>query len=338
MIFLKKFISAGILSAMTGAFLCGCTSGTHKIPSAPMFDETVTTPQVSQAEIQEQTQSDGTLIEQQDGAYIYDKIATLTNTEFDECNQYAKMLNERYLLNTAVVITDDLQGMEAEAYAAKVYNELFNGMGSGMVFLVNNATQSDILYKSGQCQRFIDEVSERDELYHATKELVVGNYKEAILIMLKLGEKCPMNVVDNTDMFSEEMAEEFSNSLDECANSVTLVATNNISEVSNEELARNYYDRRYANEAGYLVLMDKKSRSVTAVTQGELPAEIAEFVSAANQTAANNDFIGAANRIVSGFGGVPLTISVPDETETEYTEEDAENAEYTEYSDEEETE
>ena len=317
MIFLKKFISAGILSAVAGAFLCGCTSGTHKIPSAPMFDEPVTSEQSSAVEVQ----SDGTIIEPQQGVFIYDKVATLTNTEFDECNRYAEMLYSKYLLNTAVVITDDLQGMDAESYAALAYNELYDGMGSGLLFLINNATQDDVLYKAGHCQRFIDEVSERDELYHATKELVVENYKEAILIMLKLGEKCPMNVVDNSNVFAEDTAEEFSAALADCANSVTLVATNNMSDIPNDELAKNYYDRRFSGEAGYLVLLDKKARSVTAVTQGELPPEIAEFVSAANQTAANNDFIGAANRIVSGFGGAPLTI-FSSEPETEVPSED----------------
>ena len=110
MIFLKKFISAGILSAITGAFLCGCTSGTHKIPSAPMFDEPVTSAQTAEVQVK----SDGTIIQPQDGVFIYDKAAKLTNTEFDECNEYAKILYSRYLLNTAVVITNDLEGMEAE--------------------------------------------------------------------------------------------------------------------------------------------------------------------------------------------------------------------------------
>ena len=319
MIFLKKFISAGILSAVTGAFLCGCTSGTHKVPTAPMFDEPVTTAQP--AEPQAEIQDSGNIVQPQDGVFIYDKAATLTNTEFDECNEYAKMLYSRYLLNTAVVITNDLAGMSAETYAAKAYSELYSGTESGLLFLVNNATQEDILYKAGQCSRFIDEVSERDELYHATKYLVVGNYKDAILTMLKLGEKCPVNIVDSCNAFDDDTALEFNASLENCANSVTLVAENNTSELPAAELAGRYYSRKYADEAGYLILLDKKTRSVTAVTQGELPAEIAEFVNAANQTASNDDFIGAANRLISGFGGIPLTI--PDAgaaAETEYDE------------------
>ena len=132
---------------------------------------------------------------------------------------------------------------------------------------------------------------------------MVENYKDAILIMLKLGEKCPTNVIDNSNLFDEDMAQEFSRSLAGCPNSVTLVATDNKSGVSNDELIKTYYERRYTDETGYIVLMDKNTRSVTAMTQGELPAEVAEFITAADQTAANNDFIGAANRIVAGFGG-----------------------------------
>ena len=316
MIFLKKFIAAGFLSAVTGVFLCGCVSGTHKVPSVPETDWTVTT--IPAAE--KTTVSSGKLVEPQTGVFIYDKASTLTNTEYSECNEYAEMLYSKYLLNTAVVITNDLEGMKPEAYAAEVYNDIYGGMGSGLVFLVNNDTHDDILYKTGQCQRFIDEVSERDELYHATKELVVENYKDAILIMLKLGEKCPTNVIDNSNLFDEDMAQEFSGSLAGCPNSVTLVATDNKSGVSNDELIKTYYERRYTDETGYIVLMDKNTRSVTAMTQGELPAEVAEFITAADQTAANNDFIGAANRIVEGFGGAAMTIYDNDEEEMLYDE------------------
>ena len=90
--------------------------------------------------------------------------------------------------------------------------------------------------------------------------------------------------------------------------------------MSNDELIKTYYERRYTDETGYIVLMDKNTRSVTAMTQGELPAEVAEFITAADQTAANNDFIGAANRIVEGFGGAAMTIYDNDDEEMLYDE------------------
>lgn len=246
------------------------------------------------------------LVAPQQGVFIYDKAASLTNTEYSECNEYAAMLYKEYLLNTAVVITNDLEGLTPDEYAAEAYENIFSGMGSGMLFLINNESQEDVLYKTGHCQRFIDNVSEQDELYRATKELVVGNYKEAAMIMMKLGEKCPKNVIDNSNIFSEELAENFSDSLAQCANPVTIIATNNGTGIPNEELALNYYSRKYGESSGYLIMIDKKSRSVIGVTEGEMPAEIADIISAANGIAANDDYIGAANKLISGFGGVPL--------------------------------
>lgn len=321
MIFLKKFMSAGITAAFTSAFLCGCTTGTHTVPSASIAE----VPPASVIVEESSVSGEDTLVAAQEGVYIYDKAASLTNTEYSECNEYAAILNKDYLLNAAVVIANDLEGMTPEEYAAEAYENIFSGMGSGMLFLINNESQNDVLYKAGHCQRFIDEVAERDELYRATKELVVGNYGEAAMIMLKLGERCPKNVIDNSNIYSEEMAEEFSESLAQCATPVTIVATNNGTGIANEDLARTYYNRKYGDSAGYLILMDKKTRSVTAVTNGELPAEVTEIVSAANTVAGNNDFIGAANKIISGFGGAPLMISEPETNEAvEYEEDTAE--------------
>lgn len=306
MIFLKKFLSAGISAVFAGAFLCGCASGTHKVPSAPIAEVPVTSP------VEESLQTgEDMLVAPQSGVYIYDKAGTLTNTEYSECNEYAAMLYKDYLLNAAVVITNDLEALTPEEYAAEAYDNIFSGMGSGMLFLINNATQTDVLYKTGHCQRFIDNVSEQDELYRATKELVVGNYKEAAMIMMKLGERCPKNVIDNSNVFSEELAVQFSDSLAQCANPVTIIATNNGTGIPNEELARNYYNRKYGDNSGYLIVIDKKTRSVTGTTGGEMPAEISEIISSANGIAANDDYIGAANKIVSGFGGVPLMRSEP---------------------------
>ena len=318
MIFLKKFISSGIITIFSGVFLCGCTTGTHKVPQVSITDEPVTTTAVSTT-----VSGEDRLIDVQEGVFIYDKASTLTNTEYSECNEYAKMLYKDYLLNAAVVITNDLEGMSTDQYAAEAYDNIFNGMGSGILFLVNNDTQEDILYKTGHCQRFIDNVSERDELYCATKELVVGNYKEAAMIMMKLGEKCPKNVIDNSNIFSEDVTSELSGSLDVCANKLALIATNNASGISNDELARMYCTRRYGEGNGYIAIIDKKTRTVTCVTNGELSPEITEIVSSANNIAANNDFIGAANKLVSGFGGIPLTIS---ERTTELSETEDESA------------
>lgn len=320
---MKKKLLLAVSAISASLLLCSCYEGTQMVSSVTFPDPTEPTTEPDPALAEKSS-----LIEIQNGAYIYDTVGTLTATEYSECNDYADYLYKNYLLNTAVVIADDLKGFTPEEYSALIYNDLFDDVGSGMVFLINNGDNTDILYKTGQCQRFIDETSENDELYKATTHLVVDEYKDAIMIMLKLAEKCPKNIIDNANIFSEDTAKSFSHSLESCPDSLTIIATRNNSGVSNEDTAKSYFERRYSDEDGYIILFDKKTRTVTAYNGEVIPPEKQEVISAAASIAANDDYIGALNKIIAGFGGSPVTISDSDDDYSYY---DYSDNDYTDY-------
>ena len=318
MIFLKKIFSTFLISALAGTCLCGCSSFTAVVPSMTFPDiteETTSVPDGQDGEV-----SDEPIINVQENTFIYDNVGTLTATEFDECNKYAEMLYSDYLLNTAVVITDDLKGFTVDRYASEVYRTLYGDGGCGMVFVINNAENQDLLYKIGHCQRFIDDISERDELYKATTELVVENYKEAVMIMLKLAEKCPKNLIDNSNVFAEEVSKKFSEAIEELSEPLTIVALDNNTSATNDELAEKYALRRGKN--GYTAIIDQRSKTVAMhYDGGELPAEKADIASEASASASAGDFIGAVNKLITGFGGEEVSLSDSEEDTEEYEEE-----------------
>ena len=319
MIFLKKIFSTFFIAVSAGSLLCGCSPVLETVPSVSYPDVPVA--------VQSSEQSDNALIDVQENTFIYDNIGTLTAAEFDECNKYAEMLYKQYLLNTAVVITNDLKGLTADQYAAEVYRLLYGEGGSGMVFVINNETNTDAVYKMGCCQRFIDDVSERDELYNATTKLVVGKYKDAALMMLKLCEKCPENLVDNSNVFAEKVAEKLSDALGEIPlNSVAVVAMDNNTGRTNDELAGEYHERRFAefNKADtYVIILDKRTGTVTANRRLEdMRPELADAITEASSFASTADYFAAVNSIILGFGGEPVDLNAPDEEETDDTEDE----------------
>ena len=314
MILLKKIFSTFCIAVSAAVLFCSCSNPVQTVPSVSYSE--IQTESLTDSQID--VQADVPVISVQEGTYIYDNAGMLTATEFDECNKYAEMLYENYLLNTAVVITDTLNGRTAEQYAAEVYHIIYGDGGSGMVFVINNETNTDAVYKMGCCQRFIDDISERDELYRATKELVVGNYKNAAMTMLKLCEKCPENLLDNSNVFAEKVAEKLSDALGGISpNSVMVVAMDNGTGRSNEELAAEYHQRRFSkiNKSNtYTVLLDKRTGTVTANRRLEdMSPELADAVTEASSFASASDYFAAVNSIILGFGGEPVNLNEPDE-------------------------
>ena len=100
-----------------------------------------------------------------EGTYVYDKSKLLDSETTQACNDYAELLYEKYLINVAVVTVDKLEGQDAYTYAAEAYNDIYEGMGSGLLFLYNNATGTDILYKTGSCQTYISDDAEKEALF-----------------------------------------------------------------------------------------------------------------------------------------------------------------------------
>ena len=117
------------------------------------------------------------VLEPAEGTYIYDKAKLLDAETIAACNDYTEWLYKNYLINAAVVTVDKLGERSPEEFASEAYNEIYAGKGSGLLLLINNDTNQDILLKTGSCKSNISEEAEKDAFYWSTKDIVAGDYK-----------------------------------------------------------------------------------------------------------------------------------------------------------------
>lgn len=255
-IFLKKFF--GFLTLIAVLVTAGCSDNNSVNYSSENDTAFQTTAIVTEAVITQPAEEK--LVSVSENNYIYDNAKILSDEDLKECNNYAGWINSKLMLNTAVVTTNKLENLTPEKYAEKCYNEIFQGMGSGLLLLINNDTNKDYLYKHGTPTIYITEQAEKDAFFYATKSIVSGDYKSGILELLSLAESCPKCVFDNGSLFNNEQLLEFESTLAMHSDiNAFVVTTNNITEKSNAELAKNFYDRYSSDgKSCKMLFIDKK--------------------------------------------------------------------------------
>lgn len=144
-IFLKKFF--GFLTLIAVLVTAGCSDNNSLNYSSENDTAFQTTAIVTEAVITQPAEEK--LVSVSENNYIYDNAKILSDEDLKECNNYAGWINSKLMLNTAVVTTNKLENLTPEKYAEKCYNEIFQGMGSGLLLLINNDTNKDYLYKQG---------------------------------------------------------------------------------------------------------------------------------------------------------------------------------------------
>lgn len=303
---MKKIFSAlGFCTIFTG-ILCGC-AGKNKTSSVIPDSTLDSSPEMQTESIVEIPTVPQRIVETAEGTYVYDKAQLLSSEDFKACNDYAGWLYNEYLINAAVVTASDLGGKSPYDYAAEAYNEIYQGRGSGLLLLINNDTNNDLLYKTGCCLASIKQTDENTAFFWATRELINGDYKSAILRLMQLGESCSSFIIDNAEVFSEEQLSELSGLLALSSTKVTLLASSNSSATPNTEILKSYYDRKYKDGQGIMLMLDTKSKTIMAGVNEELPEELASALKEANLLAAKSDYVGAVKKAAKGLG-----ITVPE--------------------------
>lgn len=300
MIFLKKIYElAAILAALVLFTGCADNSGKKSDKAADKAevsyeaDEDITENLVDSAEDMTTVSESPTLpadIEAAEGTYIYDTANILSDEQFKSCNDYIETLYENYLLNAAVVTANDLGGASAEEYAAKMYTELYNGLGSGLLLLINNDTNEDYLYRTGSCATYVTDDAVKQTFYWATQDMVADDWQSAILRLMQLGEGCPSHIFDNASVFSAEEITEIENTLKGYKNNVSVLATTNNSERTDEDILNDYYERHCKDGSGYMLMLDTATNTVIVKSGSELPSDIESTLKTANDAAAKGTY------------------------------------------------
>lgn len=232
--------------------------------------------------------------------YVMDDAKLLSADELSMCNNYAEWIYKNYLINIYIATADNLGELSPHNYAQNIYNEQYGGLGSGMVILINNATNNDYIYKQGRCET-IDSTAETSAFLSATKTIINYNsYGAGIIELMKLAESLPQHICDNAGLFK---AEEISMFEELCKDkNVSLLITKNSSSKSDEEICREYFDRRFTDTAGSantLILLNTVTGKFTVISDST--QDYQTKINECNKLIASKKYLEACKSIISFF-------------------------------------
>lgn len=297
----KLFFPFSFIAALMIVFT-GCSSDKNvKNFSSVVIDETAVTTTTSEA-ITEPPITERHF-EAAEGNYIYDNAKILDKDVFSYCNDYCEWLYENYLINAAVVTTSELGGVTPEDYAANAYADIYDGKGSGLLLLINNDTNKDYIYKTGSCLNRIDSESEKEAFYFATREIVSGDYKSAIIRLMQLGEKCSDKIYDNAGVLNDEDVKSLENICNEANVDISVLVTRNSTEVPNEEICRTYAERRYKGEEGVFIMLDAVTGTINIAADSIYTEKLSEVIKSSETLAQNGNYIEALSNIINEMKG-----------------------------------
>lgn len=192
---MNKIFAAAILT-LSAAIFCGCAHKTEKADNGNVPGSTeIQTREISSADAAENMTSESVVPDIPEnsasvsGQYIIDYAGIMDSEAVAACNQVISELKSNCMINASVVTVNELDGAEPYDYASRCYNQIFgNDSSRGLLFLINNDTNEDILYKAGGIN--IDPEAEKNAFYQATRDIVGKDYSSAAVRMLKLGEEC----------------------------------------------------------------------------------------------------------------------------------------------------
>ena len=320
MIFLNKFYAIVFSAIVLSSVFTGCASedgssssskvqvttsaesvpevaSSAKVTEIPTNVSIAVTENVTEQTSQTEKTTEKHEFKRENDSFICDEANILSETDIAECNEAIRKLYNDKLLNVAVVTANDLHSMSPNDYAVSAYNDLFSGRGSGMVFLVNNASGNDVLYLHGNCEKYISQDDKNEAFYWGTNEIVSGQYSKAIKRMLALAEKCPDYVFDNAGLFEAVQLQELESDFASGNGSAAFLITSNQTEISNDDLIKEYYSRRFSGKNGVMIMLDLHSKAIIAYSNETVPDAIGEAVKKANESSAKSDFAAAAKTI-----------------------------------------
>lgn len=281
---MKKIFCAAVFS-LTLVMICGCVHKTEKADNSPVSvaDQTesgsaavsdATNIPVATADPDSAAQPasggnqiSGTL----SGGHISDLAGILNENDIQQCEDEISRLHSEKMLNVAVVTVSSLEGSSPQEYAAQCYTQIFGEDKShGILFLINNDTGEDVLYKSGAV--VIDADAEKQALYQATEDIVNGSIGSGALRMLKLGDTLPSHVFDNSGSFTSAQISALESAAAAYGSEVSLYTLAHGEEYS-PETASALCSRRYPDNNGVMLFVDINGNT-TAYPEEKSPADL----------------------------------------------------------------
>lgn len=185
-----------------------------------------------------------------DKDFVFDDAGVLSANELKNLNTYTAWLAKTFKINAAVVITDNIGDKEPDKYAEEYYSDLYSG--DGFLFLLNNDTNTDYIYRKGFPSKFITDDDIEMLFSEISPLLVKEDYISAVKYVLETAEKkLPEYFTDKSGILSKEEISELNEKLKETAgkNGLNVYLVNDIGEQSIEEYSNKKFIDYYAESS-----------------------------------------------------------------------------------------
>ncbi|MGN0605659.1 MAG: TPM domain-containing protein [Oscillospiraceae bacterium] len=145
---------------------------------------------------------------------ISDISGRLPDIEINRLDEILDDTSEKTGFNTAVVITDNLNGKNASEYAEDFFNDNYKDYPNSIILLINYDTNNDIIYPTGTAERYYtDDIQKKVLSENIENYIAQGHISEAVTAFAE----------NSVEIFSMELPEQ-----------------NESTEVPKEEKSENY--------------------------------------------------------------------------------------------------
>lgn len=251
---MKKLICAVLLCLIAAAFV-GCNETKETNASVSDSDAEGQNADFSDESSKEELKARDREIDT-DKEFVFDEAGVLSDGEYDSLNTYTAWLAKAFKINAAVVITDDIEDKKPADFAEEYYSDLYSG--DGILFLLNNDTNTDYVYRRGFPSKFISDSDVEMLFAEISPWIVKGDYVAAAERVLEMTEqKLPEYITDKSGKLSKEEISELSGKLKEAAgdNGFNVMLINSTGEQSVEDFAKEKFNEYYEKDSDSAMLV-----------------------------------------------------------------------------------
>lgn len=252
---MKKIICMALMCVITFS-VCGCEKKEIDNSDSIVAESAENTEQIADEN------SDGEKLPARDREvdteteFVFDDAGVLSDEEYESINTYTAWVAQTFRINASVVITDNIEEKSPEEFAKEYYERLYDG--DGVLFLLNNDTNYDCLYRAGTPARFISDEDVQMLFAEISPVIIMEDYIGAVSDVWELAEiKIPQCVTDLTGEIDNEILKSADEILKEADDSGVfhIIYLTDSGELSLSDFTKKKFEKFYGNDSDGVMLV-----------------------------------------------------------------------------------
>ncbi len=249
---MKKILSL-ILSCLLATAMTGCGDGKKAKDELEASTEKIT--QATEETTTKKKENRNRKVDMEN-TNVYDETLILSDWEYDDLNSYAEAIAQDFKMNCAIVLTDDIGDNEPSEYAKNFYESKYSG--DGILFLINNDTNNDYLYRRGVPSKIISDSAVQMLFAEISPMLALEDYISAAERVLEEVELLlPEYFTDRTGELEGEEITAYNEYIKENVeeNSINVYYVMGTGDEKIEDFTQTRFDKFYEKDADAVMLV-----------------------------------------------------------------------------------